>query len=536
MISIVDSVDFDEEIETEEQQSFHQINKLFSLIDVESDPRAKVAELANSIKATQLVHLSDDDKSHIQQAIIKLLQKLILKVQSLNQSTTQNENESTRQKNDAKLIESYLESINICMQLMSDTSVDLPLNLRAELLVVAVRYSLIVPRSINQICPEKLMHYIEPPTFSQSITRLALQIEQHVSQSRTPSVSSSVSSRGMVYASHLTTLLTYLRTLMRTDQPNNDVVISIKQSGYRWKNDDQIVYAVSHIVGTLIDSDQSIKLSEHAHHLLAIVLPILDDFLTANKVIGAIILSNLIVSLPSATFTAHWPLLARSANILISYRDDEELMLATIPLISDIICCFSKPQNNQTIKHTVKQSNNQSSDVDGQYALMTAYLDEFVYLSLSPSLEKRVTCLLFTQQLVRMSIVLGFDMAQHLTQLLPALCAMCDFITSDVRQAALHAICALIDCCSDRMRGHSGQLIDHLFSLRVMGEHQLSIIRSPDASLWFEYSSKLGETRNEAEAGWKTTLELTNRMLDVISRKWPETASIVQKVEASIGD
>jgi len=201
-------------------------------------------------------------------------------------------------------------------------------------------------------------------------------------------------------------------------------------------------------------------------HWLPMTLPLVNDHIIENKVIGLTNLLRLIRQVNATQLGWYRVMIIQALKLCLPFRDEVVVELLLPTLIETMMMLFTRPwipSQSSTGSSASKSSamiRQEASDDEELTNIVNTLLHEFEYMALTPSLKWRIVTQHYLTWYARLFMWLGSGVARWLSRLLPALLAFVLRHEPDIRRAAILALAALIQSCPERVMAHGGLILE----------------------------------------------------------------------------
>ena len=393
----------------------------------------------------------------------------------------------------------------------------LPSSLLLDVLVVLMVQCVSMPSSFVRRYPTAVLSYVTPQWLTASNRSLAMQAQRLLCGAGEADEDEAVLS--LLYERHAVALIKRLRARMRG-------------KGDEWKDDPSTVYVTLHFLSHLSASSptSSTVVLEHLHELVPCLLPLLHSHEQRHRIMGCLMLSHVLLLLPSYSFPAFVPLLLHTFAPLLSDRDADTQRIV-LPTYVDLVLSSSPAFPLTSAADEAERTAFRLSALSGHF------LPELQYLSLSFSAAVDVVCL-HLEQLVRLLVWLHVDVLPHVSPLLTALFRFGVSWDAAVRRRAWLSVGVLMDVGGERMAWHKGEVEEQLRLCEVECERQVQVNErvsgwdETDISETAKGESVVAKGARERTEGWRATRQLVIEMRERLYKRWPRKVSVQEQHNA----
>ena len=397
----------------------------------------------------------------------------------------------------------------------------LPAGLLCDVLFVLMVNSISIPSTVrSRHSNSDVLSYITVPWLNATNRSLAVQAQRlllYATAAADNDDDETVLSR--LYERHAASLIKRLRARMRGKGADD------------WKDDVSTAFLLFHLITHL--SPTSSTASNLALSLLPelvpLILPLLHSHESRHRIIGCLILSHLLLLLPSYSFPTLSPLLLHTFQPLLSDRD-LAIQRVVLPTYVDLLLSSAPPF--PLLSGGVEEVER----IEFRLGVMRDghFITELTYLSLSASASVDSVSL-HLEQLIRLLVWLNTDVLPYVSALLGALFRFGISWDSGVRERAWQCVGVVMDVGGERMGWHVGKVEERLRLCEVECERQVELnerVSGWDAGGGGDESSSVAREARERSEGWRATKVLVVEMRERLCKRWPrkvETAGAQQE-------
>lgn len=218
-------------------------------------------------------------------------------------------------------------------------------------------------------------------------------------------------------------------------------------------------------VGWVLQRLEAASVREHVPALLPLILPLVDDYETPNKVLGLRYLSAVVSVLMKADLQRHGLLVLHALEACLTFRELELVQLA-FPLLAEvlIIMCPACPWGPP-----LPLSNPEAALAHKQWLqAFDKVLREVEYLAAAPTEKNLPITKIVFYEASRLFLLLGAGLVCMLQRVLDAVLTACSCHHAPSRKAAALLLATAMQSCRQRIPFHRHKIFEALMEIYVV--------------------------------------------------------------------